>query len=198
MTIKEPSGANVKSLSQGYVLTPNASERAALRWASIEENDRVLDLDCGDGALLYTLSESMRIRACGMCREHREARSAMDAVEDADVICARPGDIPFRDHSFETVFVTRRVGENTTDTALSEIRRVLRPGGQLIISCHLFPGLHNFFSPSQEPELEKRRLMRALQAQGFEHVSYRVTGLKGVVIGWKRDELDNAPRRRAF
>ena len=195
MITKEPSGANVKSLSQAYYLTPNASERAAIRWASIGENDRVLDVDCGEGALLYSLSETMRIRACGVCREHSEARSAMDAVEDADVICAFPGDIPFRDNSFEAVFVTRRVGENTSDPALKEICRVLRPGGQLIIGCHLFPGLHRFFSSASESELDKRKLMRLLQAHGFEQVSYRVTGFKGVIIGWKRDENDTCARR---
>ncbi len=196
MITKEPSGTNYKTLSQSIYLSPNASERAALRWASIGENDRVLDLDCGEGALLYSLNESMRIRACGMCREHGEARSVMDAVEDADVICAQPSDIPFRNSSFETVFVTRRIGENTSDSALAEIHRVLRPGGQVIISCHLFPGLTRFFSPSAEPERDKRPLMRALQAHGFEHVSCRVTGLKSVIIGWKQDSIDERARHR--
>ncbi len=190
MITKEPTTVGLKDWAGTFRPRMQAGERAAMRWAAVEDNDRVLDMDCGCGALLMALSDSMRIRACGMSRERGEADQIMEVIDGADIIMAAPRDIPFRDSSFDEVFVTRNVGENMSDQGVAEAERVLRPGGELIISCSLFPRIVYFFRGTGDAEPERRTLMRRLQEHGFRHVAFRRAGLRGVVTAWKKEIID--------
>lgn len=191
MITKESTRIGFGGWNAEYRPRMDGGQRSVMRWASIEENDRVLDMDCGGGALLIALSGSLRIRACGMSREPGEARQIMEVIDGADIITASPSDIPFRDNSFDEVFVTRRPGENLSIQGAAEAERVLRPGGELIVACRLFPGLRRFFSGGGEPEMDRRALMRRLQENGFRHISFRRSGLGGVITAWKRDAIDS-------
>ncbi len=191
MITKETTGANLRELTEAFHLPLERAQRCALRWAAVEENDRILDIDCGSGALLLDLTNRMRIRACGMCRDWGEARQLREMMDGADVICGKPADIPFRDDSFDTVFVTRRTGENCTLNGLKEIYRVLRPGAQLIICCHMYPRLSGLAAQYAEPELDRRTLMRSMQECGFRHISCRQSGWRGVIFGWKKEAFDS-------
>ena len=168
----------------------SAGEKSAIRWASVEDYDRVLDMECSGGALLFALKDSLRIRACGMTRETGEAEEIMEFVDGSDVIMASPRDIPFRTGSFDEVFVTRNVGENMSEQGVSEAARVLRPGGELIISCSLFPRVKAFFRGDTEPEPDRHTLMRRLQEHDFKHISFRRSGLKGVITAWKKEIIE--------
>ncbi len=190
MITKETTRTNLRQLTEDFHLPLERSQRCALRWAAVEENDRVLDTDCGSGALLLNLTGRMHIRACGMCRDWGEARQIREMMDDADVICGKTSDIPFRDNSFDTVFVTRRTGENCTLAGLKEIHRVLHPGAQLIIVCPLYPRLSSLFSQFGETETDRRTLMRLMQECGFKHISCRQNGLRGVITGWKRESFE--------
>ena len=88
MITKEPTGISLKGWDLPYRPRPDRGQRSAMRWSSVEENDRVLDMDCGTGALLISLTESLRIRACGMSREPGEAEQIMETVDGADIITA--------------------------------------------------------------------------------------------------------------
>ena len=164
------------------------SQRAVLKWATIEEGDRVLDMDCGNGALLYALMDQYRLSACGLCPSAQQARANRDLLPDADVMYAMPEDIPFRSQSFDEVFITRCTSRNCRPEALNELMRVLRPGGQVIIACKGLRVLRNMVMEG-DMELEKRDMMRALQQAGFKDVSWRSSGLMGVIIGWKQNTL---------
>ncbi len=190
MITKESTSIGLRGWDLAGRPRPDLSERSVLRWASVEENDRVLDMDCGGGALLIALSESLRIRPCGMTRSRGEAGQIMEVIDGADVMMASPRDIPFRNDSFDEVFVTRHPGENLCDEGLSEIFRVLRPGGELIVSVKILPRVRNFFRGGAEPEPVRRALMRSLQQYGFKHVTFRHSGLRGVITAWKREDID--------
>ena len=157
------------------------SQRAVMKWATLEEYDRVLDLDCGDSALLCALDEAYRVSLCGVCQSARMARAVRSELPNMDVVYAKAADIPFRSDSFDEVFITRNTGSNCQDEALEEAYRVLREGGQIVIATRPMPLL---FADS-EPEMDRRSIMRALQCAGFRDVSWRSAGLCGVIIGWK-------------
>ena len=157
------------------------AQRAVMKWATMEEYDRVLDVDCGEGALLSALDETYRVSLCGLCSNVRLARAAREDFPGADIVYAKPMDIPFRSESFDEVFITRNTGRNCAEVSLNEILRVLRPGGQVLIAARMLTPL---FADS-EPEMDKRSIMRALQSAGFSDVSWRRCGLCGVIIGWK-------------
>ena len=190
MISKDTTGANLQEFTRAVPSPLRGAERAAVRWASIEENDRVLDMDCQEGALLASLSDSMRIHACGMCRKREEARMALDFMEEADIIIGRPNDVPFRDNSFDVVFITRSAGENTSEEGLREVNRVLRAGGQLVVVCHLFDRIRGIFSSGHEEGTDRRALMRRMQQEGFKHVSCRTCGTNSVIIGWKKAAIE--------
>lgn len=166
------------------------SQRAVMKWATIEEHDRVLDMDCGSGALLHALMDQYRVSVCGLCPSAQQARAIRDLLPETDVMYALPNDIPFRSASFDEVFITRHTVRNCRAESLAEVARVLRPGGQVVIACSGFQVLRNVIAADHEPEMEKRELMRALQQAGFKDVSWRSAGLTGVVIGWKKQEMN--------
>lgn len=161
-------------------------QRALCRWATLEEYDRVLDMDCGDGALLGGLDSGLRLTLCGLCDSPEQARATRDALENADVTYARPGDIPFRDASFDVLFDAGHVEKLCSREELSEALRVLRPGGQLLAACRPFG---NWGVGAGEGALDRRSLMRRLQEAGFCQVSFRRHGLVGVVVAWKKASL---------
>ncbi len=190
MIIKEQTASRRKDWDLSFRPRLSAGEKSALRWAAVEEYDRVLDMECSGGALLIALKDSLRIRACGMTRDTGEANEIMEIIDGSDIIMATPRDIPFRTGSFDAVFVTRNVGENMSEQGLSEAARVLRHGGELVISCRLFPRTAAFLRSGAEPEPDRHTLMRRLQEHDFKHISYRRSGLRGVIIAWKKENIE--------
>ncbi len=190
MIIKEQAASGRRDWELPFHPRLKAGEKSAIRWAAVEDYDRVLDMDCSGGALLISLKDSLRIRACGMTRERGEADEIMEIIDDSDIIMASPRDIPFRTGSFDEVFVTRNVGENMSEQGVSEAARVLRPGGQLIISCGLFPRLAAFLRGDAGQEPDRHTLMRRLQEHDFKHISFRRSGLRGVITAWKKEIIE--------
>lgn len=159
----------------------SGADKAVAEWATIEEHERVLDLHCAQGALLANLTEKLRLRACGICDTAEQAHALRGMLSDADVLCARPVDIPWRDGAFDAV-ISGTAAQNYMDfeQVLDEVLRVLRPGGQFVISAPY--SFDDAFSP--------RTLMRKLQQAGFQNVSWRSRRLNGVCIAWKESIKD--------
>lgn len=158
----------------------HGAERAVAAWVTLEEHERVLDLACGDGALLSVLAGKYRLRVCGICESAEQAHAVRGRLDEADVLAARPMDIPWRDNAFDAVLSAKSAFQyEDFDKVLEEIIRVLRPGGQLVLSAPF--SLDEGSSP--------RNLMRRLQQAGFENVSWRMHRLNGVCIAWKRGAL---------
>jgi ubiquinone/menaquinone biosynthesis C-methylase UbiE len=123
-----------------------APERLALRRAFLLEHvqagDAVLDVGCGAGeltaALLHAGTEPIGVDVA------REAlRRARERVPGADLRLWAPGEpLPLADASVDVVWAGEVV-EHVADVApwLSELRRVLRPGGTLLLTTpHHGPG----------------------------------------------------------
>ena len=160
----------------------SGADRAVAEWATIEEHERVLDLHCAEGALLAELTEKLRLRACGICESAEQAHALRGILSDADVLCARPVDIPWRDGAFDAV-LSGASAQSYSDfeQVLDEVLRVLRPGGQFVISAPYS------FDDASSP----RALMRRMQKAGFRNVSWRTRRLNGVCIAWKRSPGDD-------
>ena len=177
------------SMALGQQRHLTASMRACAVWAAIEEHDKILDLSCGNGALLDHLSQNCQLTVCGMCDTPEMAREASELLGDADVIAGRMEDIPWRDEAFDVVMLSGAL-RGKARLALSEAIRVLRPGGQFVMAAPLFRGIG-------EEELTKRSVMRIMQDIGFREVSFRTAGLSGVLIGWKPGHAGGGPLRDA-
>lgn len=161
----------------------NAPMRACAAWAAVEEHDRILDMACGQGALLARLNDQYRVTVCGMCDTPDQARSVRERLGDADVVPGRMEDIPWRDGSFHVVLLSAPL-RGDARRILDEALRVMHSGGQFVMAVPLLRS-------RIEGELSRRELMRLMQEAGFQEVSFRSAGLAGVIIGWKQAEGRN-------
>ena len=102
-----------------------------IRLAELRPDDRVLDLACGTGDLLFASAERVR-SAVGLDITHRMLQLAR-AKRAARVVTGDMLALPFPDASF-TVVTTGYGLRNVPDlaAAIAEIHRVLVPGGRLL------------------------------------------------------------------
>jgi ubiquinone/menaquinone biosynthesis methyltransferase len=106
-------------------------KRRLIEMARLAPQDRVLDLACGTGDLLFAAADRAQT-AVGLDVTHRMlqlARSKRDALLVTGDMMA----LPFRDASF-TVATTGYGLRNVPDlpAAIAEMHRVLAPGGRLL------------------------------------------------------------------
>ena len=141
---------------------------------SLDEVGSALDLGCGDGRLSAELKARQLTAADVSAVALERARGRLPEARLVELEPDAP--LPLADNSFDLVLSSETI-EHVRDVQhfLSEVRRVLRPGGELALTTPaarplgapedpLSPHLHRF---------TRRTLIRALGELGFEVVSLR-------------------------
>jgi len=180
-------------------------EKAMLRWAVVDPEDKLLDANIGSGMMAEYLRRNMQCEVCGVSDNMEHVRQSRSRLRSCDIVYAPPGDIPWRSESFDTIFMKYHGEENDTlIRVLSEAERVLKAGGQLILGAVCFPSAVNaitgmFADESMEERRPFRRdaVVEMLHSCRFEKVTWQRTGFgTGVLIAWKKkpevDALRNA------
>jgi len=172
-----------------------ATTRETLARLSLRPTDRLLDVGCGTGALLERLSKS-----------HPAALlSGVDPVPEMLAIARRklPPEaalregwaerLPFASGEFDVVVSCNAFHYiRQPIAALSEMGRVLRPGGQLVITdwcddylaCRVCDWALRLFSPAHFKVYRERECLRLLQEAGYRGVGldrYKITWLWGLM-----------------
>ncbi len=159
--------------------------RAFLR-THVRPGERALDLGCGTGWLTAELAEAgakpvgVEIATAALER----ARAAHPALDFR--LAPIDGALPFEDCSFEVVWASEVI-EHVADTArwLSEARRVLAPGGRLLVTTPshgrlrvMVGGIERFSEPlGDHLHLYTRSSLRTLLEEfGFPDVEIRTAG----------------------
>jgi len=159
-----------------------APERAGLRKAfllsQVAAGDRVLDLGCGDGFFTAALS-AIGTHAVGADIAERALGRARERHPGPEYVRIEPhGRWPFPDAAFDVVWAGE-VLEHVADTErfVDEVRRVLRPGGKLLVTTPGFGPLRRLRAPDprgQHLRFYTRRTLRGLLADmGFSEVRVR-------------------------
>ena len=165
---------------------PMLERRRAFLFGELLAGDRVLDIGAGSGVFTAALADAgfevvgVEVAEAAV-RRARSAHSSLDfRLVDFD------GPLPFDDGSFEVVWASEVI-EHVADTArwLSEVRRVLAPGGRLLVTTpnhgRLLVALHGVERYS-EPlgdhlHLYTRRSLRTVLAEfGFGELDVRAVG----------------------
>jgi demethylmenaquinone methyltransferase/2-methoxy-6-polyprenyl-1,4-benzoquinol methylase len=113
-----------------------AWRRATVRMAEVRAGDRVLDCACGTGDLtrLFARSPAAFVVGADFTPQMLDIARTKTREPDVEYHEADAMALPFEDASFDVVsiaFGIRNVAEPAR--ALAEFRRVLRPGGRLVI-----------------------------------------------------------------
>ena len=175
----------------------NALEKAMLRWAVVDPEDRVLDACVGRGLMAEYLRRNMQCEVCGVSADMEDVRAARARLQSCDIVYAPVGDIPWREDAFDTVLMQWKGEADALERMLSEVLRVLKPGGQLVLGTACWPAamnaLRRWVAVSAEgTPVNRLELQIRLTDLSFEQVSWQRTGLgTGVMTAWKRKpELD--------
>jgi len=134
--------------------------------------EHALDLGVGDGRVAALLQSDHLV---GVDVSQIALDRARTRLPDAELVLVEPDQpLPFEDNSFDLVTCIETM-EHIRDTqlALSELRRVLRPGGRLALTTPaagrfhvLFHGVEHPFSPHLRA-YTRRTLRGILEAMGF-------------------------------
>lgn len=139
--------------------------------------DSALDLGVGDGRVAG-LIETGRLTGADVSQVALDR--ARTRLPDAQLVLVEPDDaLPFDDNVFDLVTCIETL-EHIRDVqlALSEIRRVLRPGGTLALTTPkasrlrvLLRGIESPFSPHVRA-FTRRSLRSTLESMGFQLVEF--------------------------
>lgn len=99
----------------------------------LDDGDHVLDVACGSG-LAIELARMRGATACGLDAAKRLIAVAQHRSPESDIRVGDMHDLPWDDATFDVVTSFRGVWGTTPD-ALSEIHRVLKPGGRFAMTC---------------------------------------------------------------
>jgi 2-polyprenyl-3-methyl-5-hydroxy-6-metoxy-1,4-benzoquinol methylase len=152
---------------------------------------RVLDVGCGEGWFTAALAGAGR-EAVGIDIAREPLRRALARDPSLDLRCVpAAGGWPLRDVSFDAVWAGEVI-EHVADTAgwLSEVRRVLRSGGALVLSTPAHELLTRMalglsgraFASHFDPRSDhlrfytRRTLVALLEEFGFERIETRAVG----------------------
>jgi len=126
----------------GWLLNPLrhliASPRRIADRLALSSTDRVLEIGCGPGFFSPTVARRLPaghltlFDAQGEMLDMASRRMAQHALANFACVCGNAERLPFSRDAFDVVFMVAVLGEvGDPAAAMTEIARVLRPGGRL-------------------------------------------------------------------
>jgi len=100
-----------------------------IEFFAIGREKRILDIGCGDGLDLLVFRRLGYRHIC--CLDISEG--LLRRIDGFDRICADACHTPIMSHSFDVVFGDNIIHHVDAEESLAEIKRILRPGGELCL-----------------------------------------------------------------
>jgi ubiquinone/menaquinone biosynthesis C-methylase UbiE len=142
---------------------------ALLTRASPRGFDRLLDVGCGTGTNLELLAaHAGQVAGADFRPEGLERRARSNSA--AWLVRADTTRLPFASSSFDAVTALDVLEHVDDEAALSEIYRVLRPGGTIVVTVPAMPWLWSYrdVDAGHLRRYTRRQLLERLRASGFE------------------------------
>ncbi|HET9073076.1 MAG TPA: methyltransferase domain-containing protein [Solirubrobacteraceae bacterium] len=176
------------------LVPPDLDRRSGFLLEHLRPGLRVLDLGCGDGVFAELMLEHVPLAltladVADAALVRARARPRLAGAEVTMLRVPFDGDLPLADAAFDLVWASEVI-EHVADTGhwLSEVRRVLAPGGELLLSTPNHTRLRlalagiEALSPPLGDHLhlyDRRGLRRLLDEFAFTAVNVRASGRLG-------------------
>ena len=139
--------------------------------------DSILDLGCGAGQTLIACGLKPGILACGVDVDEEALRYGSQIAPEINFARAGGEALPFSDQIFDVVISRVALPYMHIPTALSEVARVLKPGGHVWFTLH-------------SSTLVWQWLFKALRNGNWKSVIYlSYVLLNGVLLHWTGQQL---------
>ncbi|PKQ37796.1 MAG: SAM-dependent methyltransferase [Actinobacteria bacterium HGW-Actinobacteria-1] len=169
----------------------------AAQWAPIETK-RIIEIGCGTGGTLRSLQFAFPSASVGGI-EPVEVAAELCRSRGSDVVVASMEDLPDPDESADLMLALDVIEHLENDVAgLAEVRRVLRPGGRVILTV---PALPSLWGPHDVANAHFRRytrrtLVRAVTDAGLS--VERVSFFNAILLpaGWLERQVTRILRLR--
>ncbi|GAA4237929.1 hypothetical protein GCM10022254_51770 [Actinomadura meridiana] len=123
-------------LAARVMLRMNRQDEVA-RLLDVQPGERVLEIGYGPGGLIRRLSGSAAGRVCGVDPSPEMREMARAHAANADLRLGTAEDTGFGDAEFDCAVTVNTVGLwPCLERGLDELRRVVRPGGRVVIAWH--------------------------------------------------------------
>lgn len=173
-------------------------EKAMLKWIVVDPDDKLLDANIGSGKMAEYLRRNMQCEICGVSDNMEHVRYARSLLRSSDIVYAAAGDIPWRENAFDTVLMKLdSEDEELLGRMFAEAKRVLKPGGQLILGIKSrFPamcaGLLGDETALEHKGVRKETIYEILEKLSYHNLFWQRSGFgNGVLIAWKpKPEVD--------
>jgi ubiquinone/menaquinone biosynthesis C-methylase UbiE len=107
----------------------------------------ILDFGCGTGRFTAPTCAPLRRRVIGLDLSKRMLALAARTLGDPGVVLVQgvAEALPFSDRSFDVVFVSMVLHHiRSSPSAISDVRRVIKPGGKLMIRTASLETMHSY------------------------------------------------------
>ncbi len=165
-------------------------QRTVLDGLDWNRTSRVLDVGCGSGLAVYLAANRIGRRrggfaaGCDISHGMLSQRTAPPpGAAPSFFVVASAQSLPYKSASFEAILITAAFHHfPAPHEALNELRRVLAPGGTLVIGevCRdrslgtwIFDRLHRWFEPGHVKYYRRDELRVLLEQTGFERIELR-------------------------
>lgn len=186
ITFKLKSQTYFDTSAAGYDQSSDMGIRPALlasileRLTNFPQPDSILDVGCGTGELLFQLKPHMDTSLAGLDLSSKMLEVARKKLgSNADLRQGDAESLPWQASQFDLVFCTLSFHHYPQPIqALTEIRRVLKPGGTLILADISMPAIVNLILPllstGDRHFYSKAEMFRLLTQAGFIAINWQL------------------------